>query len=1102
VPRYARVDAIAEVVVLVLTGIGALAVFRAIRRRLGGHAQDADNDFDDLDGVDVRALAAELDAEHDWWQMSLEGLEQEPAFESAVASLADDDTPIETVVSLTRDADGWVASMALAALRRRDDVPEEWVTWAARNPVRPSVCEDVLLLRALAAHATEPVIGAVLPVVESIRQEAIAEFVQDRLANGERLSTSTFDRVPLDGIHGVEAFVDRYEDQLGADFRRCFEEWRALRRLLAIGRVWERPFDRPPALLVGRRRELVEHVVAALEQEPSRSVLLVGEHGVGKTALARVALDRLESEPLVVATTAGQLMAGSVYVGELETHMKSLVDTLVGQDVVCVLAELQEALFAGQHAQNPHGLLDVLLPHVESGAVTLLAEATPTAAELLVLSRPRIESAFEIVRVRPLDEADTIAVARHALALDRLDVETDDGTLAESFELAQQFLPGVSPPGNLLRLMSSTAAEAAEQGGNTFDQADVLATLAAGSGLPLALLDPAIPLPLEDVRAFFERRILEQPEAVECVVERIAMIKAGVTDADRPLGVFLFVGPTGTGKTEIAKALAEYLFGSAERLVRLDMSEYQTPESLERLLTDSATESHGAALISSIRKDPFAVILLDEFEKAAEPIWDLFLQVFDDGRLTDRQGRLVDFRRTVIVLTSNLGAPLAQSLSIGFEPDTTRTFTSSGIERAVRASFRPEFLNRLDRTVVFRPFERSAMRALLDKELTDALARRGLRSRPWAVELDDSAYAFLIEKGFSPELGARPLKRAVERYLLAPLAAAIVEQAVPDGDQFLFVTAAGGERIEVTFVDPDEVGPDETDRGEVAPGELVDIDLRALYRAPRGDDESVQFVSGELDRITKAVGALGERKTRALAAIAKTGFWDRADRFSTLAEVEYLDRLDAATRTAGRLGARVERSVRSDGRASVDLVQLLAGRLYVLDRALAGISAGVPSDVVVHLRTTGTNPGGEGEPFAALLAEMYVGWAERRGMQLRRLDAPAGEHLLAVSGLGCGEILGAESGVHILEHVDDSRDGARVAEREQVRVVVVPRPPGPEAGEGSLARLTLHRVEAAERSSVVVRRYRPGRAPLVRDSVRGYRTGRLDRVLAGDFDLY
>jgi ATP-dependent Clp protease ATP-binding subunit ClpC len=1097
------VDAIAGAVVIVLAGIGALAVVRAIRRRLGARSlEDRQDELEELDDVDVRTLAAELDSEHDWWQMSLDVLEQEPAFEYAVATLADDDTPIETVVSFSRDGDGWVASMALAALARRDDVPEEWSTWAARNPVRPSVCEDVLLLRALALHAREPVIGAILPSLDSIRQDAIVEFVRNRVDNGERLSTSTFERVPLDQIDGLEAFVERYQDELGADFRTCFEEWRALRRLLAIGRVWERPFDRPPVLLVGRRRELVEHVAAALEQEPPRSVLLVGEHGVGKTALARVALDRLGSEPLVVATTAAQLMAGSVYVGELETHMKALVDTLVGQDVVCVLAELQEALFAGQHARNPHGLLDVLLPHVESGAITLLAEATPTAAELLALSRPRIESAFEIVRVRPLDEQDTIAVARHALMLDRLEVSADDATLAEAFELAQQFLPGVSPPGNLLRLVSATAAEAAEHGADSFDHADVLGTIAAGSGLPLALLDPAIPLPLEDVRGFFERRILEQPEAVECVVERIAMIKAGLTDADRPLGVFLFVGPTGTGKTEIAKALAEYLFGSAERLVRLDMSEYQTPESLERLLTDSTTESHGAALISSIRKDPFAVILLDEFEKAAEPIWDLFLQVFDDGRLTDRQGRLVDFRRTVIVLTSNLGSPLAQSHSIGFEPDPTPTFTSTGIERAVRASFRPEFLNRLDRMVVFRPFARSAMRALLDKELRDALARRGLRGRPWAVELDDSAYAFLIEKGFSPELGARPLKRAVERYLLAPLAAAIVEQAVPDGDQFLFVTAAGGERIEVTFVDPDEEGPGETDHGDAAPDEAADLDLRALCRTPRGDDASARFVAGELERITRTVEALGERKTRALAAIAQSGFWDRADRFSTLAEVEYLDRLDAATRTAGRLGARVERSVRSDGRASVDLVELLAGRLYVLDRALAGIRAGAPSDVVVHLRATGASPDGEAEPFAALLAEMYVGWADRRGMQLRRLDAPPGEHLLAISGLGCGEILEAENGIHVLEHVDDSRDGARVTDREQVRVAVVPRPPGPEAGTGSLARLTLHRVEAAERSSVVVRRYRSGRAPLVRDSVRGYRTGRLDRVLAGDFDLY
>jgi ATP-dependent Clp protease ATP-binding subunit ClpC len=174
------------------------------------------------------------------------------------------------------------------------------------------------------------------------------------------------------------------------------------------------------------------------------------------------------------------------------------------------------------------------------------------------------------------------------------------------------------------------------------------------------------------LRAFFERRVLGQPEAVDCLVERVAMVKAGLTDPTRPQGVFLFVGPTGTGKTEIAKTLAEFLFGSPERMIRLDMSELQTWESQARILGEADETSDSAALVNQIRKQPFSVVLLDEFEKAHPTVWDLFLQVFDDGRLTDKRGNTADFRHSVIILTSNLGATLPHGASVGFAQEQSQ----------------------------------------------------------------------------------------------------------------------------------------------------------------------------------------------------------------------------------------------------------------------------------------------------------------------------------------------------------------------------------------------------------------------------------------------
>jgi ATP-dependent Clp protease ATP-binding subunit ClpC len=1089
-------------VLLILDVVVALISYLVRRTRSKTAAEDTDGDA----GLrSTRETAAKLSQEHMW--LNGDVLEQDGRFKRAVADLNRPEVDVSVVLTAAKSTSEFEAAIGLAALAARTDIPAGQTNWAVRALGRCPEGLERFLYHVLEKHAEYPVIGPVLTQIdEGVNWVELARFIAVRRESGEEVTAETFRRnVPRRLSPNVENFLERFDDELGPDFRAAFDEWRATtvdtEFLQGFARVWERPFDTPPALLVGRRRELVERLREALEQIPRQSVLLVGEPGVGKTTLARAAVDRLPSSFIVFDATAAQMHAGAVYVGQLETKVAEVVESLKQHRAVWHFPAFHEALYAGQHSRSPQGLLDALLPPIEAGEITLIAETTPAGLATLLAERPAFGSAFEVIRVRPLDEGESVQVAQHALEHSGLGVTAGEQTLRETFELAQQFLPTVAAPGSILRLTGATAAEAAEQNEKSFETSDVLATIAASSGLPLAMLDPNVPLELERLREFFSERVLGQPEAVDTIVERVAMAKAGLTDPTRPLGVFLFVGPTGTGKTEIAKALAEFMFGSPSRLVRLDMSEFQTPESHDRLLADTSVDARGAGLISSVRRDPFAVVLLDEFEKAAAPIWDLFLQVFDDGRLTDQQGRVADFRRCVIVLTSNVGSAISIRRGVGFasEPDP---FRSEKVLDELKRSFRPEFLNRIDRVVVFRPFERAQMRALLDKELREVLERRGLRGRPWAVELDESAYAFLIDKGFTPELGARPLKRAVEQHLLAPLAAAIVEQTVPEGEQFLLISASQEGGIAVTFVDPDAEAPEAVD--PIEPTEAVPANIRAIALTPRTDPRTTTFLLDQLRWTAEAVRAedvLGAKRA-ALDAINDPGFWERDDRFDTLAKAEYLDRLDAALQTAERLGERLARTEGRNGEGTTDLVGLLANRLHVLDSAVDGLREGSPEQVFLRIRPPAESPSEENGGFTTQLAEMYVRWADSRGMRIDSLEARAGEHLFAVTGLGSGEILMPESGLHVMELDRERTDGEHETERISAIVQVAPWEPGPERERSALIELARLAFERAPVAAAVVRRYRREPAPLVRDAQRGYRTGRVDRVLAGDFDLF
>jgi ATP-dependent Clp protease ATP-binding subunit ClpC len=1066
-----------------------------------------------------------------------------------------------SLLSRATDYDAVVACISLEALARRKGFDDLIADSILRDINSYYYWPRFFALRALGAHAGgRAVLVRLLARLNSswrdhMPMQALREFVAERGASGETITPQgLLDEVKAQGL-GAEQITDightlgELGDMLPAAARQELAHWQSWREttefLKTLGRVWEPDGEGDGKVFVLDSVAVrIAELEAAVRRERARSVLLVGESGTGKTALLRALAERLRGENwLVFEASAADVLAGQTYIGQIEERVQSIVRQIGRKRVLWVMPNFHETIWAGRHRYSPTGVLDLLLPSIESGVVRIIGEVPSEAYEQLLRLRPKLRTAMQTCRLAPLPDDETLELGRRwaekhaqlkfarAGAHEGVDTSSfvpraSQRTLGEALQLARQYLGDKAAPGNLLLLLDATDRRlvAEEKDGSaemTLD--DLLVTLSQLTGLPVQILDEREGLDLSKLRAFFERRVLGQPEAVDCLVERVAMIKAGLTDPTRPQGVFLFVGPTGTGKTEIAKTLAEFLFGSPDRMIRLDMSELQTWESQSRILGEAEEMSDSAALVNLIRKQPFSVILLDEFEKAHPSVWDLFLQVFDDGRLTDRRGNTADFRHSVIILTSNLGATLPHGASIGFSQEQAQ-FAAGSVERAVGRAFRREFVNRIDRVVVFRPLGRGVMRDLLRKELNDVLTRRGLRTRQWAVEWDESAIEFLLEMGFTADLGARPLKRAVERYLLSPLALTIVNHQFPEGDQFLFVRSSpDGLSLDVQFVDPDapeqsetqaddesslmfDVEKEETDDG------ARELRLERVALDPRGTPEELRFLQEKYDGVAAQIedDDWRLRKEDALRQMQSADFWASAARFGVLGATEYMDRIEAGLDTAGSLLARLRGDRK---RLPPDLVARVAQQLYLLDSACRGFAEGHPRDAFL-LVSTSREPGADraqSERFARSIARMYRRWAEKRRMRFEVIEEHDGAHnngdsvgeeyraLIAISGYAAYTILRGESGLHVLETPQDDKSFNRA--RANVRVVAQPDEPagrGPEALRQQAARSLA---SDSTTTQPIVRRYREEPSPLVRDSLRGWRTGRLARVLDGDFDL-
>lgn len=605
-----------------------------------------------------------------------------------------------------------------------------------------------------------------------------AEIFSEKAENGERKTESN--------IYSAEPIVDEKVEKSNSFLSRFGID------------ITEQAQQGKIDSVVGRKRE-TERVVQILARRKKNNPVLVGEAGVGKSAIVEGLALRIVAgdvphtiaDKRIFSLDIAALVAGTKYRGEFEERLEQVLDELRSRgDTILFIDEIHTIVGAGA-TQGSLDTANILKPALARGEIQTIGATTPDEYRENIECDSALERRFQRVMVEPTSESETLDILRNIAPLyeQHHTVRYTEEALRACVELAGRYISDRHFPDKAIDLLDEVGATAHLNREGAFveiGKAEVARCLTTATGIPTEQLTASTATHLQCLEQHLTSHIVGQEEALRTISRHICRAHSGLHDESKPLGVFLVAGPTGVGKTLMAKELARHIFGSRDALIRLDMSEFGESHNVARLIGSPpgyVGYGEGGQLSEAVRRRPYSVVLLDEIEKAHPSIFNTLLQLFDEGRLTDGTGRTVDFRNTIVVMTSNIGSRevAERGNSIGFGSTLQRLHSTAEAEyrRAAERTFSPEFLNRIDEVILFAPLsERDAEQIvrLEIKTLQQRIERLGYRLR-----LTASALRELAKQGFSPRYGARAIRRTIVREVEEPIAAMIVAGALaPD----------------------------------------------------------------------------------------------------------------------------------------------------------------------------------------------------------------------------------------------------------------------------------------------------------------------------------